>query len=783
VRGPDGKLYIISEEINVEAENILSDISPLGKAKATSRISAKDFKERTYNLSRIRESYAYSLYVEESLLRTMSTYENIKQSDREAIVRSFMLDQSPEQSVQKALKDLDLTHESIYLELTRDLETGVRADVKNLLDDITKLNLKNMRVVPIGEEIKTILNSKYEMVEARYTQANIEDAQNALQKERQERKQQAKAERDQKPGVVNQFVNRVLDTKESIDDVLSSKDHLYIDSNLNYRGGKIEAIKRNFFFFLWGVGGKDLGIKNEGGKTVLNSLERINRIRKSSVTVGIGEPPVQYFMNNLFGPLFQAYNMGGLSLLSDMLVTAAQHPGIYFDVIGQLFGKSTEAKFNGVMITRNGRFYTSQMIADEIAKNGVGSAFIHSELANELAVDIRKYHTNKFLSLDTLGIDGTIQTAFAEMANLSDNFYRVATFMDLLKKGESPENAAKFTRDTYFDYASLTEFEKRYMRQVFLFYSFMRRNQVQIFRLLRDDPQKVLNTLKFVMNSQRIALQDDDRDYLSEYDKRRLMFRGEVRWNTIAEEIAFSNRVGSKIYIAPAISTIDGFEILAPMANLSLGMLYENNYGLAQAVKETVDMFAVQTAPGLKVGIEYLKGKQLFGDREFDKIRISKTEVDQINSTLTVMGFNPLFKKEKDIYPAYINLKLAENAYISDLRKQEEMYEFQTTGDLAAYMMFLEMVTTVPGVRVAGNTLVGRAAKSNKHAHDMLKAKALGTKLQLPPGTTIDDMLLTTFSMRMKYSPNDAESKNMLLLFRYLDLNEKYKKEVGDIKK
>ena len=51
--------------------------------------------------------------------------------------------------------------------------------------------------------------------------------------------------------------------------------------------------------------------------------------------------------------------------------------------------------------------------------------------------------------------------------------------------------------------ADLSNFEKNILRNVFLFYSFIRKNQVQVFRTLVKNPSRVIGQLRMIKNSQQ----------------------------------------------------------------------------------------------------------------------------------------------------------------------------------------------------------------------------------------------------------------------------------------
>jgi len=62
------------------------------------------------------------------------------------------------------------------------------------------------------------------------------------------------------------------------------------------------------------------------------------------------------------------------------------------------------------------------------------------------------------------------------VTKLTDNSSRILGFLDRLKKGDSFEDAAAKVKTYLFDYGDLTPFERTWMRRVFPFYTWMRKN-------------------------------------------------------------------------------------------------------------------------------------------------------------------------------------------------------------------------------------------------------------------------------------------------------------------
>lgn len=71
-----------------------------------------------------------------------------------------------------------------------------------------------------------------------------------------------------------------------------------------------------------------------------------------------------------------------------------------------------------------------------------------------------------------------------------DNQGRLLQFASLLKQGKSASEATESVRKYLFDYGDLTDFEKRVMKRIFPYYTWMRKNTPLMMRELINQPEK-----------------------------------------------------------------------------------------------------------------------------------------------------------------------------------------------------------------------------------------------------------------------------------------------------
>ena len=86
--------------------------------------------------------------------------------------------------------------------------------------------------------------------------------------------------------------------------------------------------------------------------------------------------------------------------------------------------------------------------------------------------------------------------AMRKATRLNDNVARVAGVIDNLKKGMSLEEAVGATKKVLFDYNDLTPFEKKFMKRVVPFYTWMRKNIPLQVEMLLKQPGKYSTTYK-----------------------------------------------------------------------------------------------------------------------------------------------------------------------------------------------------------------------------------------------------------------------------------------------
>ena len=91
---------------------------------------------------------------------------------------------------------------------------------------------------------------------------------------------------------------------------------------------------------------------------------------------------------------------------------------------------------------------------------------------------------------------GKYTDVMRKMTRVNDNWARMAGMIDRISKGYSPEEAAGQVKKYLFDYFELTPFEKRVMKRVVPFYTWIRKNIPLQVEMLFSKPGKYATTYK-----------------------------------------------------------------------------------------------------------------------------------------------------------------------------------------------------------------------------------------------------------------------------------------------
>lgn len=377
------------------------------------------------------------------------------------------------------------------------------------------------------------------------------------------------------------------------------------------------------------------------GLNPLDANSVLIRTVKMGVTVGIYCPTFAYYFSVAMGAPIQAQlrlgtkkavrSLPGVRTVYDKVSGAAHkmsggrlgakyNPEFSIAVSKRLFGDGyrKEANSNQVVVSRSGKIYSPDMIADMMILHGAGSGFIKAEMSRALAQDLyENSETGFFKLIHELG-GKTVNQLLIDSAEGIDNVFRVNLFTDMIIDGYSPESAAKLVRETMFDYSDLTDFERDRMRSVFLFYAFMRKNHGLVWWSLLNEPSRLAAHFRLTRNLQRSAVEDEPEITIDEFYK----LRPVLPYMKKFESSSFmSNMYQGKMYLMPATNGPDGIKLILDFMN-AMGGNQEAMQGMLGSMHPTVSLIGAAAY-----------GKMAFGGRDIHRIQIPN-EIVELDATL-----------------------------------------------------------------------------------------------------------------------------------------------------
>jgi hypothetical protein len=289
---------------------------------------------------------------------------------------------------------------------------------------------------------------------------------------------------------------------------------------------------------------------------------------KLGVTVGPIVPNPAYYVGNALGGLFQMQMGMGAAGTARALF---RNPEMVASVTARLFGNGISG-VNHVIVGKDGRIYTTNMLAELAKTQGLDTSFVGSEITRDLLLDIKRKHYTGLSRIKSLGA-GVVdwQRTLIEVATAQDNVFRLSIFVDAIVDGDSPTAAAAKAREIGYDYSRLTTFEKTVMRSICLFYSFLKVNTLFFIHQFFKNPSRVMGQFRLLRGMMRLAVDDEEPDLLiPEHASNRAMIAAN---NAMGEDVAAAySRTSAKtkgyIRIVPPLPAPDAlaFMVDLPMA-------------------------------------------------------------------------------------------------------------------------------------------------------------------------------------------------------------------------
>jgi hypothetical protein len=337
---------------------------------------------------------------------------------------------------------------------------------------------------------------------------------------------------------------------------------------------------------------------NTAMDTLYSWIPDIQAMIRAGVTVGPFIPNPVYFTTNAFGGMLQTYMKTGAGGVTS---SAFGNPRMTTAVAGRLWGDGRRSEDGPVLVTKDGRVYTADMLADLAVEHKLNTSFIKSETAVSLARDIRSRFPKGYQHM--MRAPKRWQAWLTEFSTATDNFWRIGVFQNELKNGKSPDMAAQIAKDALYDYSHLTETEKSVGRNVFMFYAFTRRNAALFFDTMMTNPHRVLGQLRLARGLNEWFMGEDDEDWhvqVPEHMQGRFM--GDLR-----RSVMDAHRNAAVIKVAP----------VAPMMD-ALGLVTDAWMFSTVGDEDAGRNMLGRLAPIPKMAIEMATGETLFGGRDID---------------------------------------------------------------------------------------------------------------------------------------------------------------------
>tara|TARA_R110000824_G_scaffold10774_1_gene47193 strand:- start:1957 stop:9654 length:7698 start_codon:yes stop_codon:yes gene_type:complete len=214
-----------------------------------------------------------------------------------------------------------------------------------------------------------------------------------------------------------------------------------------------------------------------------------NRLWRTSIVTGLINPRPTYFYNNFIGDFSQIWYEHGLGQASKtsfqlllgmpswstklFKIQSEIEKSIQKNIPGMLrtpvLGSITNALINpaaqkvwhnpkGVIITDHGQILPNKRVTDSMIEQGILDTVVREDLLSHFHTIIETKLPNRLLKAM-----GNWRDDISWFATYVQQRQRANLYMDMLQKGNTPQEAAKLTKDALYDWKhALTDFELRY---------------------------------------------------------------------------------------------------------------------------------------------------------------------------------------------------------------------------------------------------------------------------------------------------------------------------------
>lgn len=203
-----------------------------------------------------------------------------------------------------------------------------------------------------------------------------------------------------------------------------------------------------------------------------------------------------YIIGNTLSAFMQVFLTRGGTAVGDLFDTALPGHGAY--ALASSLAEMRARKWSGMRHLANAGakdvfvfpsgVWTHADLVEAMSRRGVDAQAARAENAAQIIDDSRRHDYG--IGRQIIAFDDHIQVA-NELNNWVDMQFRVRVALGELKRGATMDEACRAARESLYDYSGLTKFERDYMRGVFPFYTFIKRNQQAVWKALLENPERV----------------------------------------------------------------------------------------------------------------------------------------------------------------------------------------------------------------------------------------------------------------------------------------------------
>lgn len=236
--------------------------------------------------------------------------------------------------------------------------------------------------------------------------------------------------------------------------------------------------------------------KNE----VLNTLLRYF---KEWTTHGVIMPNPAFFTGQMLSLAPTMIATRGLRGTAEAAGTLLRHPQVVGELLMRLAGGESptfagRAAERWTLRTATGELLSMDDLEREARLGGLQDTRTGYEMAERLK-DVVVRDGAPYGLLDPRRIGGGLkwwQNNIRMFAGAYDEVARLSVFVSEVEKGVPPAVAAQTARAAALDFRDLTEWEAKYLRKIFTFYAFLRKNSDAYIKALVHNPSRVLGQMR-----------------------------------------------------------------------------------------------------------------------------------------------------------------------------------------------------------------------------------------------------------------------------------------------